>query len=211
MMVVAKFGDVLHKAQEAGGEPKPKEVDGLADAIMTELKSKGVVTFLPGTVKGTCPPGGPLAKGSASNGTISGLTGPSLAATMRKKMNKSTVTPQLIAYATGMVEAVKRGKVTFKAGTVTGTCANSSNSPGPFTGQALKGKISGISGPDMAGMIARGMGKPTNDKLVKQCNAIAKYIQDQAEITFALGKVSGTAPSGGGPLATGKGNSGKFS
>jgi len=210
-MDIDKLAKALHESQGLPGDPS-KEMKGMADAIISEMKTMGIVSMLPGTVMGTATPeGGALKNGSAGPGLILGPSGPTLAAQMVSKMGKGGSTPQMIGYAAGITTHVLTGKVMFAGGKITGVCGNSPASPGPVSGSGSKGKIVGLSAGGMAQLVVLGIGQTqVTDTVKKMCEAIVNHLQDDAEVSFMMGGILGTAPSGGGPIA-GSGAGGKIS
>lgn len=209
-MSPSDLAKAIHDALGEDGDPSD-EVKGMAEAIIGEITTMGMVSFLPQTISGTCPPGGPLSAGAGQLGLLLGPSGPTLAVQMAAKMKKPGPTPQLIGMATGITTHLLTAQVSFSPGGISGTCANSPVSPGPFIGTGTGGKISGMAGDGMASLVAAGLGQSANDKVKKKCAAIVDFIQQNAEVMFAMGTVLGTAPPGGGPLIAGTAIGGRVS
>lgn len=204
------LANAMHDAQ-GQKPPVSDEEKGLAEAIIEHFKQTAIVNFLPQSVNGTCPSGGPLSGGTAAAGLITGPNGPGLATLIASKTGKGAPTPQLIGFANGITTHVMTGKVNFAAGKVTGQCTNSPSSPGPVIGQGTGGKIVGLSDAGMAQLISSGIGQASvSDVLRKTCAAICDHFQQQSEILLPPASVQGTAPSGGGPLVAGVASGGKF-
>lgn len=189
-------------------DPTSDETKGLAKSIVEEIQAASTANA-PGTVTGNAPPsGGPLVGGAASNGTILGMTGASLAGRLKTNMGKPSITPELQGMADAIVSKVMAGSVSFSL--VTGVCSNTSGpppTPGVLTGAAANGTISGIVGDDLALEIATNMGKgaPTPE-LKAMCGAIADHIVNNAVVAYAL--VTAVCTSGGGPITGGTASSG---
>lgn len=204
------LANAIHDAQ---GFPPPvsDKLKGMAEAIIEHFKQKMIVNFLPNTVNGTCPPGGPIQLGSADAGMIVGISGPDLATLMAQKLGEGAPSPKLIGFANGITTHVMTGKVSFSAGKITGVCSNSASSPGPFIGGGTGGKIVGLSGPGMAQLIVSGLGEGSvTPELTKTCNAIVEHLQQKSDILLPTASAQGTAPPGGGPLTAGVASGGKF-
>ena len=211
-MSADKLAKALHDAQGAPGEPT-SELKGMAAAIVAEVSTMSIVTFLPATINGVAPSsGGPLSNGSGSGGTILGPTGPTLAAQMVAKMGKGGTTPQMLGFATGVTTHLLTGKVSFSPGNITGVCTNSPTSGGTVTGAGSKGKIGGLSASAMAQLIVTGLGQTeVTDRVKKMCEAIVSHLTNDAEVSFTMGGVVGAASAGGGPIIAGAGTAGKVS
>ena len=205
-----KLAKEMQDAIGQSGKPTSKENEGLAKAIIGEIKELAIVNFLPGTVQGTTAAGGPLSAGSASNGVIIGPTPVTLAARIAKESGFPGPTPQLLGMATGVVTHLLTGTVSFSPGGITGQCTSSTNSPGPLIGAGANGKIVGLQGPAMADLVSKGMGQPSaSPELAKLCGAIVDHIMQNAAVSFPMASVVGTCPPGGGPLALGAATGGK--
>jgi hypothetical protein len=195
------------------GQPPPAsaQTKGLAKSIINELKTAGLVNFLPGTVMGVAPPsGGPVTNGSASGGLILGPTPATLLAQMISNMGLAGSTPQVLAEATAIVTHILTGKVAFKPNTVTGACSNSPVSPGALTGAAMGGQISGLDGGAMASLMGAAFGG-VSPQLKAKCQAICDHIMKNAQVSFTMGTIIGVCSAGGGPVAAGAGTGGKIS
>jgi len=199
VMVAAALANALKNGLGFAAQPTSSETTGLATSIISHLSS-GTVSHA--SVTGTAPPsGGPLTLGAAAGGTISGLSGSSLATLMKNNMGKPSVTPELQGMANGIANHLSTGLVTFLVGSIIGTCANTPVNPGPLAGSGLGGTISGLSGSTMATAMASAMGKPgTTPELIDFCTAIVNYVQTNASVTYATGAVTGVCSAGGGPV-----------
>ena len=185
---------------------------GEATAIISEIMTSGTVLNMVGTVMGTAPPsGGPLTLGSASQGTILGVAGASLAASFQSNMGFPSITPQLLQLATGIATHILTGLVSFSPGMIMGVCSNTATSPGAFTGLACtNGLISGLDGSVMANIIAPAFGGPPSKQLLDKCKAICTDIMSMGIVTYPPGAVMGVCSTGGGPIAAGSGVGGKI-
>lgn len=193
-------------------KPVSSQSTGMAAAIVTYLSSSAIINFLPGTITGTAPPsGGPLQDGAGSDGVITGLVGADLASEMKTQMGLPSVTAQLTAEAGAICDEVMNGTVAFSTGSVTGVCGNTPTSPGPLTGQAAGGQISGISASAMADAMASAMGGPATPQLTAMCTAIATHIMGNAVVVVAMPNVTGTCSAGGGPVTLGAAAGGSMS
>lgn len=208
MMSADSLAAKIHEALGEKGSPS-KEVKGMAKAIIAEL-GQGIVTFLPSTVTGNCPPGGPLPDGQASNGLIAGLVGPRLATAMAIEMGKGYPTAQLIGMATGITSHLMTGMVKLSVGSIQGVCGNTPLSPGPFVGSGSGGEVVGLDGDALASSMSASLGGSPTDKLKKKAKAIVKYIEENAEVSFLPTTVVGSCPPGGGPLLAGAANAGSI-
>lgn len=171
-----------------------------AGGIVKHIKT-GIVAFAPGTITGNAPSsGGPLSNGAGKGGKIAlipaGLEG-LLAAAF------GAVTPEIKGMANAITtHIVTAGSVTFKSGSITGTCSNSSSSPGVLAGAGANGIIEGLNGAALAALMASGIkqGAPS-PQLLKMCDAICKHIMTNAKVTLPV--VTGVCAAGGGPITGG--------
>lgn len=202
-MVVSALADAIKNALGQGAQPTSPETTGMAQSIIDELKACVVSHALVTGVAAA--PGSPLQSGAAVGGLIVGLVGSSLAGRFKDNMGKPSITPELLGMANGMVTKLLAATVSFAPGGITGTCTHTAESPGPLVGGVgQNGVLVGVDGGGMATLIAVNMGKgaPTPE-LTAMCNAIASYLMGNAVASYASGAVTGTCPSGGGPLAAG--------
>lgn len=212
MLVIADFAQVMKNSLGFGAFATTSETTGLADAIISHLGTSGIVTHASGTVTGLCPAGSPLQNGAATGGVISGLVPATLASLMQVKMGKPNVSSQLSGFATAFTTHLMTGLVNFAAGDITGDCTNSSESPGILAnGAGTGGTITALDGSAFALLIASGLGQPNvSSELQQFADDVVSYIQDNAEVTYSAGSVTGIAPSGGGPLSAGAGAGGQI-
>jgi len=189
-------------------EPTSEENKNMAADIIAHLQT-GVVSHAPGTVTGIAPPsGGPLINGAASNGIIV-LVPADLVARFVATFKIST--PEIIGMATAISTHLITGLVSFSTGSITGICSNTAVNPGTLIGEGVGGTINGLDGAAMASLMANLMGKPgTTPELESMTGAIVSHIQNNAEVTYLTGSVTGTASAGGGPIIAGTAVSGSI-
>lgn len=191
------------------GEKTSDQTTGMAKSIVEEIQQSGLVSFVAGTITGTCPPGGPITLGKGDNGKILGILGPSLASRFQLNMGFPSITSQLQTMADGIINhIISMGSVAFNAGGIVGACTNTATSPGPFVGAGSKGKISNLDPDILAKLLAAGLGGPPTDQVKAMAKAIVDHISNEGEAFFLSG-IIGVAPSGGGPLVAGAGVGGK--
>lgn len=204
-LVAAALAEQIKIALNQAAQPTSAETIGMAEAIIEEITSNGMVTIPPGMVSGVAPPtGGPLQNGAASNGLIIGTSGSSLAGKLKDKMGKPSVTSQLQNMGTAISDCINAGAVSFSTGNVTGTCTNTLLSPGAFTGAGTGGLISGLDDGKLADDLATSYGSKSPE-VEALALAITSYVMTNGAVTFAMGGMTGTASAGGGPLALGAG------
>jgi hypothetical protein len=174
----------------------------IVDHIMT-----GIVNHLPDTVEGNAPPsGGSLLLGKASSGTIT-LVPADL--TARFIVTFGVSTPEILGMGTSISTHLMTGLVEFAEGNITGACSNTLVNPGTLTGAGTAGTITGLSGPILATLMATSMAKPgPSAELSAMCGAIVDHVMNNAEVTYAMGSVTGTCSAGGGPIVAGTGSGG---
>jgi hypothetical protein len=173
------------------------EMETYAKAILT-LK-QATTMHAPDTVTGVTAPGSPLANGAAMNGLLVGFTpGPWLGI-----MSAGFTGPDIAKEATASVGYINgAAKINFAAGNITGTCTNTPVAPGPLAaGAGMDGTIDMLDGSAWSKVVIPPTGDPAlAEKIYK---AIVKYINENAEVTYAPGSVTGVCPAGGGPLSGG--------
>lgn len=190
-------------------EPTSQKNKDIATAIVEHLKT-AVVNHATSTVTGTAPSsGGPLQDGAATNGVIT-LVATDLQTRLISAFGVST--PEILGMGTAISTHVATGLVEFTTGNITGTCGNTSSSPGPLVGEGSGGEITNLDGSTLATLMASSMGKPgTTLELEAMATAIVDHIQNNAEAAYSTGFVTGTCPSGGGPITAGTGAGGTIS
>ena len=149
---------LANEITDAMGFPAPPspQLIGWATGCIIELSGKGLATTggIPGPHK------------------ITGISGPSMAAIVASVGGYGLITPQLIGECTGiMTHIMTAANVVYVA-------------PPPVAGNPdwfIGGKISGMSGPAMATLVAlfTGFPIPTPD-LIKKCTAIVDHIEKNA-------------------------------
>lgn len=209
--------DATQLAQEINKAIGATDKDGNKIKVTEEMKTyaKAILTLkqattahAPGTVTGTTAPGSPLSGGAAMNGLLVGFTpGPWLGI----MSGGFPSAPDIGKEATASVGYINgAAKINFAANNITGTCTNTPTSPGPLAaGAGNDGTIDMLDGEAWSKVVIPPTGDP---KLASKIyKAIVKYINENAEVTYAPGSVVGTCPSGGGPLAAGAATGGVIS
>lgn len=177
------------------------QIVGMASAIVAHCMT-GIVSFLPATVNGTSPPGGPLSGGEAKGGLIV-LVPPALEAALIAVFGQPT--PQISGMANSISAHIMTGLVEFQAGGITGVCGNTPVSPGPLVGQGADGKITGLD-PGMLGKaISAFMGGTVSPELEKMCKAVVEHVSKEGSVSFLPGTITGLCPPAGGPITLGAG------
>lgn len=114
---------------------------GWAGAMTTHFMT-GLVSFVPGTITGTCtntgsPSPGPLVAGAGTNGLIAGYAGPTLAATMATGLLQPAPSPELTQFASDLVAYIMtNARATYAPGSITAVCPSGG---GPITAGAGAG------------------------------------------------------------------------
>ena len=208
MLVASDLADLMKDALGFGDFDTSDENLGFAEAIVEHLQT-AVVNHLPGSILGIAPPsGGPLTNGEAVPVPGNILLVPAdLVAGLSAKLGQST--PEIAGIAEAISEHFLTAGVQFETGDITGTCTNTPASPGALIGEGTGGKIVFLSGPILAAEMADGINQPSvSPELLELANAIVDYVGDNAEVSYATGTVTGTAPAGGGPIPDGAGTGG---
>lgn len=197
------IGDLTTELKEALGQsgPASPQTIGMATAIVSHVMT-GVVSFLPATINGTSPPGGPLSAGEGKGGVIL-LVPSALEAQLITVFGAAT--PQISGMANSISTNIMTGLVEFKPGQVSGVCGNTPVSPGPLVGQASGGKITGLDPGLLSQAISAFMGGTVSGELEKMCKAIVTHVSEKAEVTFLPASITGLCPPGGGPITLGAG------
>lgn len=199
-----KLHNVLSQTSDKDGAPtKVSEyTKAYAKGVVASLKS-AVVTNAPGTIVGVCAPGSPLSAGAGIAGLVVALPVQMLAETVKTFPPGSTVmlTQENIAIITYISTAL----AVFSPGSITGTCTNTAESPGPLlNGAGSGGKLTIINGIGAYAAVSAAIG-PLGPSALLHYNTLINYILDKAEVTYSTGSVVGICPSGGGPLGAGAG------
>lgn len=216
MLDATKLAEEINKAIGAsdcnGKKIKvTEEMKTYAKAVLTIMQA--TTAHLPGTVTGVTAPGAPLANGAASNGMIVGLSpGPwqGVMSAGFAKSNPGALSKEATA-STGYISGA--AKINFAAGNIVGTCTNvgpPSPAPGPLAaGAGTDGTIDSLDGTAWAQVVMPPLGNPA--LAAKIYKAIVKYVNENAEVTYAPGSVVGVCPPGGGPLSAGAATGGVIS
>lgn len=185
--------------------------DGLPIAVTAEMETyaKAVLTLklattahAPGTVTGTTAPGAPLVNGAAMNGLLVGFVPAPWLGELTSGF--PTADPSALAKDATLSVGYINGaaKINFQAGNITGTCTNTAEAPGPLAaGAGTGGTIDELNGSDWAKIVLPPLGDPAMAERVYQ--AISDYINEEAEVTYASGTVTGTCPPASGTLQAG--------
>ena len=225
-IVVADYASAMKDLLSTGAQalgldgfdalPVSSENLGLAQAITDELAAATVSHAI---VSGVAPStGGPLQNGAAAAGVIAGMSPVNLAKNIGDAMGGFATLPatgqaKVTAMATAIATHIMTlGQVVFAPGTIEGTCTNTATSAGTFTSdESTGGKIIGLAGPILADlMVDLTVAPAVNPMLLGLCNGICNYLLTNAEVAYAAGDCTGTAPIGGGPIVA-VGTGGKIS
>lgn len=175
-----------------------------SDIIIKNLKTASV-NNVSGSVTAQGLPSAPITNGSATNGTISGISASSWLSDMQSGFPNSN-SAMLNQEATGSTTHLMTGKAGFDAGKITGTCMATPTNPGPLlNGAGTQGKISGLSG--SAWDAAIGSLGPLGSNVY---NAIVSYIQNNSDVQYLVNSISGNFSAGGGNLLAGTGVNGSI-
>jgi hypothetical protein len=120
-----------------------------------------------------------------------------------------SVTPQMTAYATAVINTLKAGVVAHAAGTVTGSGAPGAALSG---GAAAGGTVSGLSSATWLAAIGTAFGSAPG--IAADASSSVAYLMGAAKVAFAAGTVTGTCtatPSSPGPLSGGAASGGTIS
>ena len=210
MLVASAMADAIRSAM---GFPTPvsAQLTGWATGVISEIHN-AKVNNIAGTITGVTAPGSPLSAGAGVGGIISAMSPSSMASSVQAAAGYPSVSSQLSTFCAQIVLHIQTmGTVTFAAGHITGTCTNTPLSPGPLVaGAGSGGKIIGLSGSTLASAIHAAVGYPggVSAPLTNFCTAMVNYIMTNADVSYASGSVTGTCPTGGGPLSNGAGANG---
>lgn len=122
------------------------------------------------------------------------------------------VTPQAIPKIqlenAAIIQYIGTALVNFAAGGITGTCTNTSSSPGPLAaGAGANGSLVGLTGAGASAAVSAAIGAAGPD-MIKHYTALIDYLTANAKATYASGSIVGVCPPGGGPLGAGAGTGG---
>lgn len=212
MLVPHDLAQAIATAQSRG--TVSPELVGWATGVIQEITTNAKVSNASGTITGTVPAaGGSLTNGAGTNGMIASMIASSMAhfvvtATARYAPG---ATPRLTNFCKAIVDHIQNdGRVTFTSGNITGNCTNSISTPGILaSGAGIQGKISALNGTTLANLVATDDPYPsTSPELIQFCTAVTTYIMANADVTYAAGNVTGTAPAAGGTLNSGAASGG---
>lgn len=211
-------GSALAAAMAAKlGKPVTPQLLGWGNGIVLELQTGAIVSHSTGTVIGQSAPGSPLSQGAASGGSISGISGSTMASLVVANSSGTypVVTPQLLGLCTEIANhIISEASVDFASGNITGNCTNTPLSPGPLVnGAGSNGEISGLDGDSLANDAAFGVPfiPPIATPDLKDfCNAIIDYIMNNANVIYPPNSIIAVCPPGGGPITGGTGTGGKI-
>jgi hypothetical protein len=199
--------NVLPQHTDAYGKtlPIPSQLKKYGLGIVASLKAATVANLL-GTITGVAAAGQQLSNGLGTKGKIT-ITADAMIAITKLK-------PPVAEYEAenkAIIKYIGTGLVEFPVGSITGKCTNTSSSPGPLTGGAgARGKITGLTAKGAVEVVEAAMGSKLGPDMEVYYGALVDYIQKTAVVAYATGKVTGTCPSGGGPLAAGAATVGKI-
>lgn len=195
--------NALSQKTDGEGKPFPMSSEGqeYASGLLAALQAS-VITFAPGTITGVTAAGAPLSAGAGAGGV--GVYPPPvmIAKTSVAFHHAPLAAPEHTAFL-GYLATLP---IAFNAGDVTGQCTNTAESPGPLVnGAATGGFLVGASGVAAAAFV--GAIGPDQAAIYQ---AILDYMASDGEVVFPSGTITGTCPSGGGPLAAGAGAGGTW-
>jgi len=161
-MVAADMAEAIRIAM---GFPSPAstELIGWSTGVINEIVAAALSQHASGTITGTAPStGGALTAGTAVSGTVTGMTGASMASRVDIAVGYGSVTTELDAFCDEIVAHINDdGVIAFASGQIIGTCTNTVVSPGPLTGGAgTLGTISGLDGDTLADNVHTAIGFP---------------------------------------------------
>lgn len=188
----------------------PSELLQYAKALVETLK-EGTFSHSSGTVTGTAPPQpGSVPDLKAVNGTLTSLSKSLWAQTAGEGIDD----PQYLSKeAQASIKYLQDNAVIeFSSGMLTGqssaAIASGSPVPGTLTGGGKGGTLSGLKGTDWAKAVAPDKAHmPLADKIF---NTIVKYLEENIELSYPQGSVTGSFGGGGMPLTAGLGAEGEI-
>lgn len=189
-----KLADDIQGALD--GKQPTKITSGMAKDIVDHLKT-GIVA---GPMAGIAPPsGGDILLGAATENKIILIP---IDLIQRFLATFGENTKAIIGMATAIsTHITKEAIISFKPGSITGSCTNTPTSPGTFTGKGEGGEISGLSGKNLAKDMLEFLEQTeTTEELVKMCTAITDHIQENGEALYSDGSLQGACLPGGGPV-----------
>jgi len=201
---VEKLAKAINKAISAtdkDGQPieVTAEMKTYAEAIINTHLSATTAHLL---VTGTTTAASPLSAGTASNGTLVAFLPAPWLSTMQAGFptaDAGSLSKEAIG-STGYISGA--AKINFASGNITGDCSSTAEAPGPLlNGAGNSGTIDGLQGSDWAKAVIPPAADPAlSEKIYK---AIVKYINENAEVEYASGSVTGICPPAAGSLISG--------
>lgn len=193
------------------GQGKPiaitEPAKGRANGIITALKA-ATVTFAPGTITGTTAAGSPLVNGAGKGGKFVGLS-PAKANSIFRASAPDTTSELEKENSAFIAYLLAQGSLFFVKGSIKGTCTSTGSSSGPLAGgQGKPGRLTGVSGKAAAAFMQT-QGVFVGPESIGHYDAILDYLKLNLELRYSSGQVTGTCPSGGGPLSAGTATGGK--
>lgn len=143
--------------------PTSQQLIGWSTGVLDELTQSGTAT----------------SRNVAGPHTISGMTGPSMAARIVAASSGTYpfISPELTNYCNAIVQHIQTSGQVFYTGPVPG------NPPPPSASWFEGGTISGLSGPVLASLVVAQVGYPfVSTRLLAKCTAIVDHIQNNAEV-----------------------------
>jgi len=208
MMIHTDLADDLKAALGFGALATSQQTLDLSKDIIDHIKL-GVVSNAPGTIVGSTTPASPLTLGAGTGGVV--LLVPS---DLQNKLITSfgVSTPEIVAMATAISTFISLGAIIFAPGSITGDCTSTPGAPGPLAnGEGVGGTITLGPPATLASNIATAIGQASvSTQLTDFCAALVTYIQDNAEVSYPSGSVTGVCPMAGGPLTLGAGAGGSI-
>lgn len=194
-----KLSDAFKYHTDSGGLPfpPPDMLANYAQGVVAALKA-ATVSNVPGTISGVCAPGAPLSGGFGAGGIMVVAPGPMIAKTQPGihplgAVNYSKENAALCTY-------LSTGIVVFAPGTITGTCTNTAESPGPLSGGVgANGTLTLLNGAACtAAIVAVLGGLGPLPSAIAHYTALIDYILANAKVAYP--SVTGVCPAGGGAL-----------
>jgi hypothetical protein len=190
-----------HAADKDGNIVATDEIKAYAKGLVTALQT-GLITHTAVTGQCVCN-GGQLQNGMADGGKVIGATGSVMSPiTDTKGQFPKSDQAMLKGEHKGVLDEffTKVALISFESGNITGTCGCTPVSAGPFVGEGKNGKWKLVEGPLIMAAVVNEIGMVGPD-MPKFYQALADFINDGSELSYANGNVTGSCPAGGGSLA----------